>query len=78
MWTERQYEAAAALIERERETALEEHRERMARATPSPDGRCEGCGEPIPQARLAAWPSARRCVPCQTAHDKRKKRYARD
>ncbi|SFT74000.1 TraR/DksA C4-type zinc finger protein [Halomonas saccharevitans] len=77
MWTEQQYETAAALSERERETALDAHRERMARAEPSPDGCCEACGEPIPAARLAAWPTARRCVPCQEDHDKRQSRYAR-
>ncbi|MCE8004238.1 TraR/DksA family transcriptional regulator [Billgrantia ethanolica] len=49
----------------------------MARETPSPDGLCEGCGERIPAPRLAAWPTARRCVPCQTAHDKHATRYAR-
>ncbi|WP_442908410.1 TraR/DksA family transcriptional regulator [Halomonas sp. HG01] len=50
----------------------------MARAEPSPDGRCEACGESIPAARLAAWPTARRCVPCQEDHDKRQSRYARE
>ena len=28
------------------------------------DGRCEGCGEPIPPARLLARPTATRCVTC--------------
>jgi DnaK suppressor protein len=27
-------------------------------------GACEVCGDPIPQARLAAQPAARRCVNC--------------
>jgi RNA polymerase-binding transcription factor DksA len=27
-------------------------------------GVCEGCGEPIPPARLEARPAARRCVTC--------------
>jgi DnaK suppressor protein len=27
-------------------------------------GVCERCGQPIPAERLAARPSARRCVPC--------------
>jgi DnaK suppressor protein len=27
-------------------------------------GRCEGCGRPIPAARLAAIPEATHCVPC--------------
>ncbi|MGE0485230.1 MAG: DksA/TraR family C4-type zinc finger protein [Gammaproteobacteria bacterium] len=30
---------------------------------------CEDCGEPIPEARRAALPGVRRCVPCQEAHD---------
>jgi len=28
-------------------------------------GECADCGEPIPYARLAAWPAAQRCVACQ-------------
>lgn len=27
-------------------------------------GTCEGCGQPIPSARLTVRPQARRCVPC--------------
>lgn len=77
MWTEKQYETAAALTERERATALEQHREELARQTPSPDGLCEDCAEPIPVQRLEAWPTARRCVPCQVLHDKRQQGYAR-
>lgn len=77
MWTEQQYETAATLSEREREAALAWHREQMANAAPSPDGCCEECGEQIPPERLAVLPNARRCVPCQTDHDKLKKRYAR-
>jgi RNA polymerase-binding transcription factor DksA len=30
-------------------------------------GRCEGCGKPIPRARLDAVPYARRCVYCARA-----------
>jgi RNA polymerase-binding protein DksA len=30
-------------------------------------GRCERCEQPIPAERLAARPSARRCVACQSA-----------
>ena len=30
---------------------------------------CEECGEKIPEARLAALPSARTCVPCQAGRD---------
>jgi phage/conjugal plasmid C-4 type zinc finger TraR family protein len=31
---------------------------------------CEGCGEPIPERRRAAMPSATRCAPCQEAMEK--------
>jgi DnaK suppressor protein len=30
-------------------------------------GGCEGCGAPIDPRRLEARPTARRCVPCETA-----------
>jgi DnaK suppressor protein len=35
--------------------------ERLRRGT---YGACESCGRPIPDARLAAQPAARRCVDC--------------
>jgi DnaK suppressor protein len=38
----------------------------LARLDAGEYGRCEDCGTPIPDARLSAWPEARRCVPCQT------------
>jgi phage/conjugal plasmid C-4 type zinc finger TraR family protein len=30
-------------------------------------GRCEGCGGPIPDARLEVIPEARRCISCQSS-----------
>lgn len=33
-------------------------------------GRCVRCGEPIPYARLEAFPTAKRCQPCQALHEK--------
>ncbi|GAB3997682.1 TraR/DksA family transcriptional regulator [Nocardioides marmoraquaticus] len=36
----------------------------LARLGDGTYGRCERCGEPIPEARLLARPSARTCVPC--------------
>jgi phage/conjugal plasmid C-4 type zinc finger TraR family protein len=30
---------------------------------------CEDCGAPIPEARRAALPGVRLCVPCQKQHD---------
>ena len=32
---------------------------------------CDGCGEPIPEARRQALPGVRTCVPCQTGRDAR-------
>jgi phage/conjugal plasmid C-4 type zinc finger TraR family protein len=34
------------------------------------DVRCEDCDEIIPPARIAAMPSARRCIPCQTSSER--------
>jgi len=33
-------------------------------------GRCEGCGQPIPRARLEALPAAATCLPCARAREK--------
>lgn len=33
---------------------------------------CIGCGERIDEARRMALPSARRCTPCQCAHERRR------
>lgn len=32
-------------------------------------GRCIACGTAIPRARLEAHPTAKRCQPCQRAHE---------
>jgi len=32
-------------------------------------GRCVGCGESIAHGRLEAYPTAKRCVPCQQRYD---------
>jgi RNA polymerase-binding transcription factor len=42
-------------------------RERVANGT---YGECVECGEPIPPARLAVNPTARRCAACQSRHEK--------
>jgi RNA polymerase-binding transcription factor len=42
-------------------------RERLANGT---YGECIECGEPIPPARLAVNPTARRCAACQARHEK--------
>ena len=38
----------------------------IARIDAGTYGTCEGCGEPIPEARLEAVPYATRCVECAT------------
>ena len=32
-------------------------------------GQCVQCGTSIPRARLDAYPTAKRCLPCQQAHE---------
>jgi phage/conjugal plasmid C-4 type zinc finger TraR family protein len=32
---------------------------------------CEACGEPIPDARRAALPGVRLCLPCQSERERR-------
>jgi RNA polymerase-binding transcription factor DksA len=32
-------------------------------------GRCSACGNAISPARLVAYPTAKRCLPCQTQHE---------
>jgi RNA polymerase-binding transcription factor DksA len=32
-------------------------------------GECVQCAAPIPRARLDAYPTAKRCLPCQQAHE---------
>jgi RNA polymerase-binding protein DksA len=46
---------------------LEAARERIAGGT---YGTCEDCGRDIGIARLRAQPTARRCVECQTVHER--------
>ncbi|MBK6673806.1 MAG: TraR/DksA C4-type zinc finger protein [Proteobacteria bacterium] len=33
-------------------------------------GRCLACGTDIPATRLGAYPTAKRCLPCQQEHEK--------
>jgi len=67
-------EGGTTTIDRERDLLLsaqaraqiqeiEEALERIERGT---YGTCEGCGQPIPRARLRAMPSARLCVACKS------------
>ena len=34
---------------------------------------CEDCGDPIPEARRRAYPSATRCTECQALHERHAK-----
>jgi DnaK suppressor protein len=69
---------AQALSERNDEFAMNEHETAelgaieaaLARLDAGHYGECQDCGATIAQARLAAYPSALRCVACQTAHEK--------
>ena len=69
---------AQALSERNDEFAMNEHETAelgaieaaLARLDAGHYGECLDCGATIAQARLAAYPSALRCVACQTAHEK--------
>ncbi|MDQ2916706.1 MAG: TraR/DksA family transcriptional regulator [Pseudomonadota bacterium] len=45
----------------------------LARLADGSYGECADCASPIPFARLAAYPVARRCVACQGAAEKREK-----
>jgi len=44
-------------------------RQRMAAGT---YGTCTDCGEPIGYERLRAYPTAKRCIGCQSAHEEKK------
>jgi len=46
-----------------RET-LQEIEDALAKFDAGTYGRCESCGEPIPEARLEAMPAARLCISC--------------
>ena len=67
-------EGATANIDRERDLALsaqaraavEEIDYAIAKIGSGTYGRCEGCGQPIPKARLKALPQARLCVACKS------------
>ena len=69
---------AQAISERDDEFAMNEHEtaelgaldaalERLAEGL---YGKCKDCGVPIPEARLAAYPTALRCIACQTVFEK--------
>ncbi|MCA1712672.1 MAG: TraR/DksA C4-type zinc finger protein, partial [Actinobacteria bacterium] len=43
----------------------------LARLDAGTYGRCENCGDPIPKARLQAFPRATLCVSCKTREERR-------
>jgi RNA polymerase-binding protein DksA len=54
---------AEALTAKLRE-ALDEVEHALAKHEAGTYGLCEGCGKPIPEARLEAMPTARFCIDC--------------
>lgn len=52
-------------------TELADVEQALARVADGSYGECADCASPIPFARLAAYPAARRCVACQEAAEKR-------
>ena len=67
-------EGATAAVDRERDLALsaqarvevDEIDHALAKLDAGTYGMCEGCGQPIPRARLRALPHARLCVACKS------------
>jgi RNA polymerase-binding transcription factor DksA len=50
---------------------LADIRDALGRITAGTYGLCIECRETIPEERLVAWPTAKRCRPCQEMHEKR-------
>ncbi len=69
---------AQALSERDDEFAMNEHETAelgaldaaLERLDAGHYGQCKDCGVTIPEERLAAYPSALRCISCQTLAEK--------
>ena len=55
---------------------LEDIRGALARIDNGVYGQCIVCEKPIPEERLEAWPTAKRCRPCQQEHEQNKARKA--
>ena len=66
--TERQIEAAEAMVERERDDAIARIRGDLCLKG---DEFCIDCGERIEPKRRAALPSAMRCIACQRAFERK-------
>ena len=64
---------ARALLEEGHAADGEELRETeaaLARVKSGDYGLCTDCGAPLPLAQLGALPQARRCMLCETAHER--------
>ncbi len=62
-------------LQREAEE-LEDIRGALARIDNGVYGQCIVCEAPIPEERLEAWPTAKRCRPCQQEHEQARARRA--
>jgi DnaK suppressor protein len=51
-------------------TELQDIDAALQRVSAGTYGRCTACGRDIPATRLAAYPTAKRCLPCQEEHEK--------
>lgn len=66
-FTERELEAAEAVVDKERAAHIARIRAGLAEEG---EEDCIDCGRPIPEARRRVLPSAERCVPCQTKFER--------
>ena len=62
--------AVLSRLEGQEKHALDEIDAAQARLAAGTFGVCEGCGTPIPLARLRAMPTARSCVSCQLERER--------
>ncbi len=71
---------AQAISERDEEFAMNEHETAalgdieaaLERIEAGTYGQCSDCGASIPPARLSAYPTAKRCIDCQTLAEQRR------
>ncbi|MEK7363273.1 MAG: TraR/DksA C4-type zinc finger protein, partial [candidate division NC10 bacterium] len=67
-------ESVAPLLSRlsvQEKRELDEVYAAQARLETGTFGICEGCGRPVPLARLRAMPAARTCVACEAREEER-------
>ena len=76
-WTTADVEADTLIARAERHSAaLADTVSALEKVTDGRYGVCETCGEAIGYARLLAYPSARRCLACQTSAENRASLHA--